>query len=190
MTPAGARALLLGGGVGIPPLFFLAESLVRSPDIKPLAFFGSELPFPFELAESRQALAGVESRSDAQPRRCSNPGISLADSPAPPACPVAIPVTSPTWPATGWAPRTRPTRQQCGVYACGPEPMLLAAKALAAEFQLPSQLCLEEFMACAVGGCAGCAIRVETAEGPAMRRVCVDGPVFAGETVYAEAGLA
>ena len=33
-------------------------------------------------------------------------------------------------------------------------------------------------MACAVGGCAGCTVLVQTAEGPAMKRVCVDGPVF------------
>ncbi len=33
-------------------------------------------------------------------------------------------------------------------------------------------------MACAVGGCAGCAVEVRTADGPAMKRVCVDGPVF------------
>ena len=33
-------------------------------------------------------------------------------------------------------------------------------------------------MACAVGGCAGCAIRIDTPDGPAMKRVCVDGPVF------------
>ncbi|MEQ8660152.1 MAG: dihydroorotate dehydrogenase electron transfer subunit, partial [Gammaproteobacteria bacterium] len=43
---------------------------------------------------------------------------------------------------------------------------------------LPAQLSLEEYMACAVGGCAGCTVRVHTAAGPAMKRVCVDGPVF------------
>ena len=33
-------------------------------------------------------------------------------------------------------------------------------------------------MACAVGGCAGCTVKVMTPDGPAMKRVCVDGPVF------------
>jgi dihydroorotate dehydrogenase electron transfer subunit len=33
-------------------------------------------------------------------------------------------------------------------------------------------------MACAVGGCAGCTVRITTPEGTAMQRVCVDGPVF------------
>ena len=38
-------------------------------------------------------------------------------------------------------------------------------------------------MACAVGGCAGCAVQVLTETGPAMKRVCVDGPVFEAATV-------
>jgi dihydroorotate dehydrogenase electron transfer subunit len=39
-------------------------------------------------------------------------------------------------------------------------------------------------MACAVGGCAGCTVEVQTADGPAMKRVCVDGPVFDAYTVF------
>jgi dihydroorotate dehydrogenase electron transfer subunit len=38
-------------------------------------------------------------------------------------------------------------------------------------------------MACAVGGCAGCTVKIETPDGPAMKRVCVDGPVFDATTV-------
>ena len=61
------------------------------------------------------------------------------------------------------------------VFACGP--------ALAAKFELPCQVSLEEFMACAVGGCAGCAVQINTPDGIAMQRVCVDGPVFEAATV-------
>ncbi len=39
-------------------------------------------------------------------------------------------------------------------------------------------------MACAVGGCAGCVVEVQTVQGPAMRRVCVDGPVFDAYTIF------
>jgi dihydroorotate dehydrogenase electron transfer subunit len=56
--------------------------------------------------------------------------------------------------------------------------MLAATAALAQEYGLPCQVSLEEYMACAVGGCAGCTVRVITDTGPAMQRVCVDGPVF------------
>ena len=39
-------------------------------------------------------------------------------------------------------------------------------------------------MVCAVGGCAGCAVQVHTPQGTAMKRVCVDGPVFDAAAVF------
>ena len=70
------------------------------------------------------------------------------------------------------------------IFACGPHPMLEAVAKLAREYQLPCQVSLEEFMACAVGGCAGCVVEVQTNNGPAMKRVCVDGPVFDAYQVF------
>ena len=61
--------------------------------------------------------------------------------------------------------------------------MLRAVAELAARYDLPCQVSLEEFMACAVGGCAGCAVMIDSPDGPAMKRVCVDGPVFDAATV-------
>ncbi len=59
-----------------------------------------------------------------------------------------------------------------------------AVAQLAREYRLPCQVSLEEFMACAVGGCAGCTVEVQTVNGPAMKRVCVDGPVFDSVAVF------
>jgi dihydroorotate dehydrogenase electron transfer subunit len=73
---------------------------------------------------------------------------------------------------------------EVSVYSCGPTPMLAAVAKLAQARSLPCQVSLEEYMACAVGGCAGCAVRVQTPAGPAMKRVCVDGPVFEAATVF------
>jgi len=70
------------------------------------------------------------------------------------------------------------------IFSCGPTPMLKAVAELAREFDLPCQVSLEEFMACAVGGCAGCAVLVKTEDGDAMKRVCVDGPVFDAALVF------
>jgi dihydroorotate dehydrogenase electron transfer subunit len=66
--------------------------------------------------------------------------------------------------------------------------MLAATARLAREFQLPCQVALEEFMVCAVGGCAGCAVAVQTPAGPVMKRVCVDGPVFEANAVFPAQG--
>jgi dihydroorotate dehydrogenase electron transfer subunit len=70
------------------------------------------------------------------------------------------------------------------IYSCGPTPMLKAVAKVAAEYKLPCQVSLEEHMACATGGCAGCAVQVQTDTGKAMKRVCVDGPVFEASTVF------
>ena len=74
--------------------------------------------------------------------------------------------------------------REVAVYACGPTPMLKATAVLAAEFGVYAELCLEEYMACAVGGCAGCTVEAHTPDGLAMKRVCVDGPVFPASWIY------
>ena len=70
------------------------------------------------------------------------------------------------------------------IVGCGPSAMLKATAELARAYKIPCQIALEEFMACGVGGCAGCTVLVETDNGPAMKRVCVDGPVFDAHQVY------
>jgi len=64
--------------------------------------------------------------------------------------------------------------------------MLEVTAELAREFDLPCQIAVEEYMACGVGGCAGCTLLVQTPDGPAMKRVCVDGPVFEAREVFAD----
>ncbi|MBI3090747.1 MAG: dihydroorotate dehydrogenase electron transfer subunit [Candidatus Tectomicrobia bacterium] len=72
-----------------------------------------------------------------------------------------------------------PSARQAAVYACGPRPMLRAVALLAREFGVPCQVAMEELMACGVGGCFGCAVKVRGA----YRLVCRDGPVFAADEV-------
>lgn len=64
------------------------------------------------------------------------------------------------------------------VYACGPPAMLEAVRALCAERGVPVQLALESGMACGFGACFGCVVPVR---GGGYLRVCVDGPVVAGD---------
>ncbi|GMO63188.1 MAG: hypothetical protein Ta2A_10180 [Treponemataceae bacterium] len=67
--------------------------------------------------------------------------------------------------------------EYAAVYACGPEPMLAYIQKLCAAAGKPCFVSVEANMACAVGACLGCAVR--TLDG--NKKVCVDGPVFAGE---------
>ena len=70
------------------------------------------------------------------------------------------------------------------VYACGPMPMLRAVAEVAAERGLPSQVAVEESMACGIGVCMTCVLPVVGTDGlTRMVRSCVEGPVFAGDRV-------
>ena len=60
-APSRPKALLIGGGVGIPPMVFLAESLKGRTDAawQPLVLMGSEIPFPFRARPSRILVHGM-----------------------------------------------------------------------------------------------------------------------------------
>jgi len=180
------RALLIGGGVGIPPMVFLADELRErnAEGFRPFAILGSELPFPFRARPSTIMVPGMPDGVIGCMPLLDDWGI-----------PSRLTTRSGfagcfdgyvTDLARLWlAQLDAAARGQVQVFACGPTPMLKAVAALAREFELPCQVSLEEYMACAVGGCAGCAVQVQTPNGPAMKRVCVDGPVFDAATVFA-----
>jgi dihydroorotate dehydrogenase electron transfer subunit len=176
------RPLLIGGGVGMPPMIFIAESLRRG-DRQPFVVLGSEVPFPFTPRPSHFLLKGVPEGVIGAMPLLEDWGIPsrLASLQGYAGCHQGY-VTDLS---RHWLDAlSDDDRAEVGVYACGPHPMLEAVVNLARDYGLPVQVSLEEFMACAVGGCAGCVVEVATAEGPAMKRVCIDGPVFDGYTVF------
>ncbi len=180
-SPQRPNTLLIGGGVGIPPIVLLAETL-QGEGWNPLAILGSEIPFPFESVASRLPTPWLAADVGHSMPLLEEWGITsrLASLAGFEGCHRGL-VTelADIWlrslDAAGLA--------KTEVFACGPTPMLRAVAELAARYGLPCQVSLEEFMACAVGGCAGCAVRIDTPDGPAMKRVCVDGPVFDAATV-------
>jgi dihydroorotate dehydrogenase electron transfer subunit len=177
------RTLLLGGGVGIPPIIFLAEVLRRDHHWKPFIIMGSEVPFPFNIKPSKIMLHGIPQNADTAMSMMENWGIPsrLTSLQGFSGC-FNGQVTDL---AKYWLDRQLPqSLTTVQVLACGPEPMLRAAADMAHKYGLSCQVSLEEFMACAVGGCAGCAVRVNTQVGPTIKRVCVDGPVFDAAQVF------
>jgi dihydroorotate dehydrogenase electron transfer subunit len=184
VSPARPRLLLVGGGVGIPPMVFLAESLAAARTAaRPLVLMGSELPYPFELAASRLPVPGLPADATAAMPLLESLGVPsrLASLSGFPGCHRGY-VTSL---AEAWlASLAKAELGEVEVFACGPHAMLVAIAALARCHGVPCQASLEENMACGVGGCAGCTVLVQTPDGPAMKRVCVDGPVFDAATVF------
>jgi dihydroorotate dehydrogenase electron transfer subunit len=183
--PQRPRTLLIGGGVGIPPMVFLSESLRERTDVqwKPLVLMGSEVPFPFRTRPSTILMPGIPDGAIAAMPLLEEWGIPsrLATLAGYPGCFDGY-VTDL---AAAWlGSLDAAALNEVEMFACGPTVMLRAAAAVARRFGIPCQASLEEFMACAVGGCAGCAVKVATPDGPAMKRVCVDGPVFDAHAVF------
>ena len=166
--PERPRTLLIGGGVGIPPMVFLADRL-RDPHRCAVEAAGAD-GVGSAVSVSHPPLAASWSRE--------------CPTAASPACPCSRSGASPAgWPAASDFPgcfdgfvteladawlrlSVRRRLAEVEIFACGPTPMLEATARLARRFGVSCQVSLEEFMACAVGGCAGCTVSVQTPEGP------------------------
>lgn len=183
--PERPRPLLIGGGVGMPPMVFVAECLRTNTraDWQPLVLMGSEVPFPFRARPSEILVPGMPDGVIAAMPLLEDWEIPsrLASLAGFPGCYEGyVPDLARVW----LAGLDDATRAEVEIFACGPTPMLKATAHLAQEYGVPCQVSLEEFMACAVGGCAGCTVLVQTESGPTMKRVCVDGPIFDGAAVF------
>jgi dihydroorotate dehydrogenase electron transfer subunit len=178
------RPLLVGGGVGIPPMVFLAEWMVEQKGTwKPLVLMGSEIPFPFKVRPSTILVPGIPAGSISAMPLLGGWGVPsrLASKAGLPGCFDGFV----TQLADEWlGSLDAAAKAEVEIFSCGPTPMLAAMAKVAVKHGVPCQVSLEEFMACAVGGCAGCTVKVTTPEGPAMKRVCVDGPVFDARSVF------
>jgi len=177
------KILLIGGGVGIPPMIFVADHLrQQGGNWETLAILGSELPFPFKLRTSAIDTPWVDAGINATMPLLEDWAIPcrLATLAGFDACFDGY-VTDLADKWLSVLPADELSKVE--IFSCGPTPMLKAVAALAVKYDLPCQVSLEEFMACAVGGCAGCAVRINTPDGEAMQRVCVDGPVFEASSV-------
>jgi len=184
------HTLLVGGGVGIPPMVFLAEQLAndRTGDWRPLVLMGSEIPFPFKVNSSQIDVPEIAPEINATMPLLEELGIaarlsSLSDISG---CFNGY-VTDLA--ATWLEAQNETVMEHTEIFACGPQPMLQAIARVAEQFDVPCQVSLEEFMACAVGGCAGCTVPVYESDGMQMKRVCVDGPVFDSRKVFPAAEL-
>lgn len=150
---------LVGGGVGVPPLVYLAEALAR--EGRALLFLqGARTKEDLVCMDELRAL-GVAPAVTTEDGSAGQRGL----------------VTAPLAAALD--------RGAVAVYACGPEGMLKAVAGLCAG-KVPSHLSLEARMGCGYGVCLGCVVPVLRDGARVYERVCQEGPVFDGEVVLWE----
>jgi len=169
------RYVLIGGGVGIPPMIFVADRLQHRADV--VLFAGSEVAFPFALQPAQDLLPGIDGNAILTIRALTERGIAcrLASNAGLYGCYAGhVPDLARNYLQA----LSAEERQRCILLSCGPHPMLHAVAQLGRDLDIPAWLSLEEHMACAIGGCAGCVVKTVEHGREHYRRVCVDGPVF------------
>jgi len=183
LPPAGGEAILVGGGVGIPPMIYLAEALAGrravafcgalSQDLLPLTIKGTPQrgaiqPEPIIEEFSRHRIPSIITTDDGSfgfrgfvtqaLERYLDSALSTQHS-------------------------------ALTIYTCGPEPMMKRVAEIAASRGIDCQIAVERAMACGMGTCQSCCIRVrkpDPSKPPLVGRdwcyrlACTDGPVFRG----------
>lgn len=72
------------------------------------------------------------------------------------------------------------------IYSCGPKIMLKFLTEYAIEKNIECQVSMEERMACGIGACVGCVVKIKNGDDWEHKKVCKDGPVFEGREVVWE----
>ncbi len=145
-------ALLIGGGIGIPPMLELAKVLSDAgKQVKVvLGYRDSDLFLKEEFEPYAEIYVSTEDGSVGTKGNVIDAIIAHA-------------VHADT------------------IYACGPLPMLRGVKAFAVENKIPAELSMEEKMACGIGACLACVCQSgekDAHSNVCNKRVCKDGPVF------------
>ncbi len=155
-TQSGKKVMVIGGGIGIPPMLGLAEQFHEAgSDVLAVLGYRNELFLQEEFSECSTVFNATEDGStgtkgtviDAMKANKLDADI---------------------------------------IFACGPKPMLRAIKEFASKKQIPCFISLEERMACGIGACLACVCQTKNVDGHSNvhnARVCKDGPVFAAEEV-------
>jgi dihydroorotate dehydrogenase electron transfer subunit len=158
-----ANCVLVGGGYGAAPLFMLADALRKR---------GCRVDFVLGAANADRLFGALDAKRMAATVAFTTDDGSYGEEGR----------VSDVLP--GVIDRVRADV----VYACGPMAMLEAVYAVSAEAYggagIPTQVAVEESMACGIGVCMTCVLPVRGDDGlTRMVRSCIDGPVFMGDSI-------
>ncbi len=146
--------ILVGGGIGLVPLFMLATELVKTSKVRLL--MGGRSREDIILATEFEKL-GVEIEISTDDGSLGTKGL-----------------------VTKLLEQQLKSSQSVDVFSCGPMPMLDAVQKLCGSYNVSLQVSLEALMACGVGACLGCVVKGDghSASDPRYLCTCTAGPVF------------
>jgi len=152
LPPKGKRVVLIGGGVGIAPLVYLARVLSdRGYQVKVLHGVESRRQL---VAFDKMRQIGVDFMPSTMDGSAGFKGL-----------------------VTELLQKKINPSEVDYIYTCGPEIMMAAVADYARERAIEGELSMEEYMACGVGACLGCARKLKT-DDESYVKICKDGPVF------------
>ncbi len=155
-TMEDCKAILIGGGIGIPPMLELAKQL-HAKGVKVQAVLG----YRDELFLNEEFLNYADVYISTEDGSVGTKG-NVIDA----------------------IRKNNLTADM--IYACGPTPMLKGVKSYAMEHNIKAQISLEEKMACGIGACLACVCKSKEKDHHSNvnnKRICKDGPVFYCEEV-------
>ncbi|BCR05165.1 dihydroorotate dehydrogenase B (NAD(+)), electron transfer subunit [Desulfuromonas versatilis] len=149
--------ILVGGGIGLVPLYMLASHLTKTSSVRLL--MGGRTREDI-LAVTEFERLGVETYVSTDDGSLGEEGL-----------------------VTEVLKRKLEKFPGASVYACGPMPMIEAVQRICAERKVPLQVSLEALMACGLGACLGCVVKGagHSEEIPRYLCTCKEGPVFRAE---------
>ena len=149
------EAILVAGGIGIAPLFFLAQTM-NPGSFHFMAGFGSASEI-ITLTKIIDKHIDVSIATDDGTEGYAGPVTGLLEESLK---------------------NCRPEKGTLTVFACGPQLMLKKVSAMTLNRDVLCHVSLEAHMACGLGACQGCAVKASSHEKRAYYHVCKDGPVF------------
>ncbi len=181
------KAILIGGGIGLPPMFALADML-EAAGVEKIAIGAARSASLIEDAIVIEPQVGsdqvlVPGDKLAHFIRSKTPSIITTDDGSRGFHGNAIE-------ALRQYVENNPAWQEADIYCCGPEVMLKYAAKYAEEKGVECYVCMEAYMSCGIGLCQSCAVESKTSyvskgPGPHYKLVCANGPVFnASEIIW------
>ncbi|MFO0972223.1 MAG: dihydroorotate dehydrogenase electron transfer subunit [Phycisphaerae bacterium] len=168
-----ARVILVAGGVGLPPLLWLAERL-HATGRAALAICGARsgdlLPLKLSAEPSPRGEPALVAPAFAA---CNTPLIVTTDD-------GSLGLRGTVVTALEGLARGGEVLRNAAVCTCGPEAMMRGVAALCAAHGMACYACLERVMACGMGTCQSCVVKVHAGAPPgfAYDLCCTQGPVF------------